>query len=96
MTTIDSVGQGETSTPGLLIKGFSPFEGEVAVPAGEVLNFGQYDESTGVFTEAARVNADLNLRIAGSGKGVELRTPDGTKFYRITVDNAGAVVSTLL
>lgn len=96
MTTIDSMGQGETSKPGLFIKGFNNTEGEIAVPLDEALNFGQYDESTGEFTDAARINRDLNLRIVGAGKGVELLTPDESKVYRITVSNSGAVTSTLI
>jgi hypothetical protein len=31
-----------------------------------------------------------------AGKGLVVKTPDGTKRYRIAVDNAGAVTSTLL
>jgi hypothetical protein len=96
MTTINSVGQGSTGSTGLLIKGFDPAEGEIATPTNEALSFGQFNESTGVFTEAFRMNADRNLRVVEAGKGLELLTPDGTKFYRITVNNAGAVISTLV
>ena len=30
------------------------------------------------------------------GRGIVVRTPDGTKSYRIAVDNAGAVTTTLI
>jgi hypothetical protein len=96
MTTIDSNGQGSTGSVGLFLKSFDPVEGEIAVPDNEILSFGQYNESTGVFTETARVTSDRNLRVIEAGKGLDLRTPDGTKVYRITVDNAGAVTSTLV
>jgi hypothetical protein len=37
-----------------------------------------------------------DAEILAAGAGLVLKTPDGTKRYRITVNNAGAVTSTLI
>lgn len=40
------------------------------------------------------VDEDIGLK--GVGKGVIMTTPDGTKEYRVSVDNSGNVISTLI
>jgi len=39
--------------------------------------------------------ADGNLQIHGAGKGIHLRTPDGTAVYLVTIDNSGNLVTTV-
>lgn len=39
---------------------------------------------------------NFDYETTGAGKGIVVKTPDGTKRYRIAVDNAGAVTTTLL
>jgi len=34
--------------------------------------------------------------VAERGEGIVLRTPDGTKQYKISIDNSGSVITTLL
>lgn len=60
------------------------------------------DQSTGYIgvnwdspTERVEVRGG-NIKINDNGAGLILRTPDGTKLYKITVDNSGNVVSTLV
>jgi len=36
------------------------------------------------------------LYVGGNGAGIVLKTPDGSKSYRISIDNNGAVISTLI
>lgn len=96
MTTIDSIGQGSTSSPGLFIKGFNEAEGEIAVPDGEALSFGTLVETTGVYTGLAELEATGDYELTQAGRGLILKTPDGTKRYRISIDNTGAVTTTLI
>lgn len=42
------------------------------------------------------LTASGDIEASTATKGLILKTPDGTKRYRITVDNAGALVSTLI
>jgi hypothetical protein len=105
---IDGSGLGTASPPALFLKDFSPSEGEIAVTTGENLSLGQYDEVTNTYVSVIEVSgANRNLSIMNTGgqgnlivqtpgAGIELTTPDGTKRYSITVDNAGAIVSTLV
>jgi hypothetical protein len=39
------------------------------------------------------VNAVNKLTIYDAGRGVVMRSPDGTKFFRVAVDDAGAVTT---
>lgn len=48
-------------------------------------------------TEVMKVlPGERDLEFVNSGKGIVLKTPDGTKRYRISVNNSGAIVTTLL
>jgi len=42
------------------------------------------------------VQADGNVEVLFAGTGMILKTPDGTKRYKITVNNAGAITATLI
>lgn len=96
MTKIDSVGQGSTSKPALLIKGFDSVKGEIAVPSGETLSFGVLDETTDVYTSFAELEPNGGYELTQAGQGLILTTPDGLARYRIAIDNAGVVTSTLV
>lgn len=39
---------------------------------------------------------EQELEVEAQGKGLILSTPDGTKRYRVSISNAGAVITTLL
>lgn len=43
-----------------------------------------------------RIFAILDLENVTAGEGLILKTPDGTKRFKITVDNSGVIVSTLV
>lgn len=47
-------------------------------------------------TEDIKITAAHDYYNTSPGRGLVLKTPDGTKSYKITVDNAGAIVSTLV
>lgn len=42
------------------------------------------------------VKTSGDYRSIGAGKGVVLTTPDGTKQYRISIDNSGSIITTLI
>ena len=47
-------------------------------------------------TSKVRFDSDGDVNTLIAGKGLVVKTPDGTKNYRIAVDNAGAITSTLV
>lgn len=95
VTTIAGTLLSNSSEPGLLLKGFPSNRGGLAVPVGESLSLGHFNDTSKAFTLAAQVTADANWQIYGAGKGVVLKTPDGSKNYLVTVNNSGALVTTL-
>lgn len=50
----------------------------------------------GTSTETAAIYADGTFESKVAGNGLILKTPDGTKRYKITINNSGAVISTLV
>jgi len=55
----------------------------------ESINAGLLSDNYTVFTEN-------DIEITDKTKGIVMTTPDGTKRYRINIDNAGALVTTLI
>jgi hypothetical protein len=56
-------------------------------PEGNTL--GDYERWTG----QAKLVSNGDFALVGAGRGFVVRTPDGTKEYRITVDNSGSLIT---
>lgn len=52
--------------------------------------------AAGTLTDVMEVTSGNDVKVLNAGNGIILKTPDGTKNYRLAIDNAGAVTTTML
>ena len=66
------------------------------VQSGSVFMEYQFATSSVRINDPLFLNGADPLELGNAGEGVILRTPDNTKSYKITVDNSGNIISTLV
>lgn len=57
---------------------------------------GSQNVAIGNDTPTEKLEVNGNIKINNNGLGLILKTPDGTKDYKITIDNSGNIISTLV
>jgi hypothetical protein len=50
----------------------------------------------GISIDSAGLTSSVDLETTVGGKGIVMKTPDGTKRYRVRIDNSGSLVTELI